>query len=142
MIANPIYSNKSGSGNSFTVPTPFEVSCWEKDNEIFDDLIAELASEDPVGRTWYRIDPENFMIAIIIECDGDLEEIRYATMEVEFGRTTLIGPVQLYGQDATSLVEFIFFKDGTVSAHVLIRDTGDTVRIMRPRFYIKGGLIK
>ena len=136
MIANPIRSNKSGSGNSFIVPTPFEVGLWENQDQLFNGLIGELASQDYTYTMWERVDPENFMVAIKIENDGDLEEIRYATMG-DLSRATLIGPVRFDGKETASFVEFIFFEDGTVEARVLTRETDDTVRTMLPRFYIK-----
>lgn len=136
MIANPICSNKSGSGNSFTVPTPFEVGLWESPYGLFDHLIGDLASQDDTYTVWEKVDPKNFMVAIMIENDGDLEEIRYATMG-DLSRATLIGPVRLDGKETASLVEFIFWEDGTVEASVLTRETDDTGRTMRPNFYIK-----
>ena len=137
MIANPICSNKSGSGNSFKVPTPFEVATyWTHAADPFDGLIGELGNEDDAYKIWERADPENFMVAIIIDREDEIEAIRYATFG-DYDYTSLIAPVQLYNIDGTSLVEFTFFKDGNISAHVLIRETGDTESIARPCFYIK-----
>lgn len=136
MIANLICSNKSGSGNSFTVPTPSEVEQWEKVEHHFNSLIGELANQDSTDTMWESVDPKNFMVAIMIDREDELETIRYATFG-DYDYTSLIAPVQLPNIDGTSLVEFTFFDNGVIGANVLIRETGDTEKIARPRFYIK-----